>query len=153
LYCLKYEELFDDNYKVLTNILDKYDISYTPDIFNNVNKNNVVDPTVEYKDIKERPQDSMLLKSDKSRETGDGTFVVGPDDLVLYNNSTYRTWQINQPFENMNTHSKVNLPVNVVRQLSMCPFTTQLGYTFSACEDEGGTMVILSKKGNFISGE
>ena len=141
LYCLQYEELFDDNYKVLTNILDKYDISYTLDIFNNVNRNNVVDPTVEYKDIKERPQDSILLKSSPGAVTP-YAFTVGPDDIVPYNNSTYRTWQINQPFKNMNTHSKVNLPVNVVRQLSMCPFTTQLGYTFSACRDEGGTMLI-----------
>ena len=80
LYTIFYEDLFNNNFEKLRDILDSFGLKYTDDIFNNSSYDNfIVDKNI---------PEVIPLRTD-------------------HNN--FRTWQINQPFENMNNPDKIDL--------------------------------------------
>ena len=81
VYTIRYEELFQNNFKNLKNILDNIGLKYTDDIFDNSKYYNRLFLRINLKDYK-------------------------PPNT---NNEEYRTWQINQPFVSNNDISKLDL--------------------------------------------
>jgi len=81
LYTIRYEDLFENNYRKLRDILDSIGFQYTDKIFNNTEyENKIISNTIL---VDKKPKNSQ-------------------HDL-------YRTWQINQPFINNNDISKLDL--------------------------------------------
>ena len=78
------EDIFENNYQKIKDILNTIGINYTDDIFNNS----------KYKNI-----------------AHNGTILVDskPTNYGKYNHIKYRTWQINQPFVSNNDNSKIDL--------------------------------------------
>lgn len=71
---IKYEDIFDNNFEKIRDILDKIGIKYTNDVFNNNLYKNKIKTGIDLPKIKPDNKDHIQ----------------------------YRTWQINQPIENMN---------------------------------------------------
>ena len=82
-YLIKYEDIFYNDYQELKNILNCIGLNYTNKIFDNSKYENIVD--INYKNI-------TIEKEPDNKEHG-----------------KYRTWQVNQPFVNNNTPSKINI--------------------------------------------
>lgn len=82
-HCIKYEDLFPNDFKSIKDILNKSNIQFTNDIFNNNNKNNIIVKGVKIENIKNKPSNK---------------------DHILF-----RTWQINQPFKYSDTPDKIDL--------------------------------------------
>ncbi len=80
LYTIFYEDLFNNNFEKLRDILDRVGLKYTDDIFNNSNYDNfIVDKNI-------------------------------PKVLPLrIDHDNFRTYQINQPFKNMNDQNDIDL--------------------------------------------
>ena len=100
IYTIKYEDLFENNNQKIKTIMGEIGLIYDDDIFETQTK--------EYrfkKDIKftqtERPQ--------------------------IYDRNQMRTWQLNQPFQNMN--DEVDIPDELSDILENSPIIKQLGYT------------------------
>jgi hypothetical protein len=83
VYLIKYEDMFNENYHQLKQILNSIGLKYTNKIFDNINYTNKIASSINIEDIKSKPD---------NKEHGD-----------------YRTWQINQPFINNNEKSKIDL--------------------------------------------
>ena len=98
VYTIKYEEMFDNNFEKLRNIFDSIGLEYDADIFSK--------RTTEYK----HNGAEYVLDYDK-----EGNY----DDI-------YRTWQINQPFQNMN--GNINLPDDFSQMIANSPIIQKLGY-------------------------
>lgn len=81
LYTIFYEDLFNNNYEKLRDILDRVGLKYTDDIFNN----NL------YENFSNGPK------------------VIPKVHPLRTDHDNFRTWQINQPFENMNNPAKIDL--------------------------------------------
>jgi hypothetical protein len=82
LYLIRYEDLFDNNYKNIKDIFNSIGFNYTDKIFENSNFVNKI-----------------------------GECIVNPLDKspVATDHLRYRTWQLNQNFENNNGKTKINL--------------------------------------------
>jgi len=80
VYTILYEELFENNYEKLKSILNNIGLKYNDNIFDNTQYDN---------------------------------FIVGKtipkNKPVVQNHDLYRTYQINEPFKNMNYPDKINL--------------------------------------------
>jgi hypothetical protein len=101
IYPIKYEDMFDDNFKALKNIFDKIGLQYNESVFLNKTKNYKFNGMGEY-----------------------DTY----DSLPTYNEfKQYRAWQINQPFENMNKN--VDLPDDFSKMLENSEIINKLGYS------------------------
>jgi len=90
IYFIRYEDIFDDNYRTLREILDKIGFDYDHSIFNNslyVNR--------------------ILSKVNIPKEKPDNT-----------DHGRYRTYQINQPFVNNNNPEKIDLSDEQVNTLT-----------------------------------
>lgn len=81
-YIVRYEDLFENNYKSIRSILDSIGISYKDEIFDNTKYKNQLFKSIE------------LLDNN----------IPSPTE-----NEKYRTWQINQPFVLNNNNSKIYL--------------------------------------------
>jgi hypothetical protein len=81
IYTIKYEDLFENDYHKLKEILNDIGIQYDDSIFNNITYDNVICSGVKL--IDETPKNTDHKK--------------------------YRTWQINQPFISNNDISKLDL--------------------------------------------
>ena len=81
IYCLKYEELFPNNFKVLRDMFDSIGFQYTDKVFDNSQYENSIHKGS--KIPKELPENKDHLR--------------------------YRMYQINQPFKNMNDVKKLDL--------------------------------------------
>jgi hypothetical protein len=103
IHTIRYEDFFPNNYLKFRELLDTIGLQYTDDIFINRTKNYIHVPDINYDDI-----DSTNVSYSKNR-------------LEL------RTWQINQPFQNMN--GDVNIPDELSDILENSPIIKQLGYT------------------------
>lgn len=92
LFLIKYEDIFEDNYKNIKYIFDKIGFIYNDTIFDNSKyKNNV-----QY-----------------------GNNLQIPNEIPLNSSHTeYRLFQINQPFKNNNDINKVTLKENQVKILT-----------------------------------
>ena len=81
IYTIRYEDLFEDNFKQLKDLLNSVGLKYNDDIFINENYQNYMKPNVETPIYKPKNSDHVL----------------------------YRTWQLNQPFESQNLPEKIDL--------------------------------------------
>ena len=81
LYTIRYEDLFDDNYQKLRDILDSIGLEYTDRIFDNSKYRNEMLSGLKLLDYKPK----------------------------ITQHGMYRTWQINQPFISNNVTSKLDL--------------------------------------------
>ncbi len=102
IFCIKYEDIFANNYQNVKNILNKLKIDFTNDIFCNVDRDNKIVKNIIYKDIPDIPKNTDHAK--------------------------YRTWQINQRFENFNDKSKLNLLDEQIKKLSTSGIIKKLNY-------------------------
>ena len=102
IFTIKYEEFFENNYANLKILFDKIGLEYNNEIFDSRTKDYIHFPNVKYSDFTEEPKEY-----DKWGK--------------------YRTWQINQPFQNMN--SEVDIPEELNKMLSESPIIKELGYT------------------------
>lgn len=100
IYTIKYEELFDDDFSKIKSIMDSIGLKYENNIFETKTK--------EYK-----------FKA--------GVKYTESDRPTNYNRIEMRTWQLNQPFQNMN--GEVDIPDELSDILENSPIIKQLGYT------------------------
>jgi hypothetical protein len=103
LYSIKYEDFFVNDYEKLRVLFDEIGFKYNSDIFYNRSKDYIHWNGTQYENIDE---------ANVSYET---------------NRYEYRTWQINQPFQNMN--GDVDIPDELSDILENSPIIKQLGYT------------------------
>ena len=103
IHTIKYEDFFPNDYQKLKELMDLIGLEYDNNIFNGKSK--------EYTHWR----DCNLSKIDEKN--------------LDYKNrrGEYRTWQINQPFQNMN--GEVNIPDELSDILENSPIIKQLGYT------------------------
>lgn len=90
IYFLKYENLFENNYKNIRDILDSIGFNYTDNIFDNTKYANLVTPAIAI------PKTKVENKL----------------------HGQYRTWQINQSFVNNNDVSKLDLKKEQIEKLT-----------------------------------
>ena len=103
IFTIKYEELFLNNSENLFHLMDSIGLIYNEDILNVRTKDYIHWQGEAYKNI-----DENLLDYRK-------------------NKFQYRTWQINQPFQNMN--GEVDIPDELSEILENSPIVQKLGYT------------------------
>jgi hypothetical protein len=103
IYAIRYEDYFDNDGKAIKDIMDGIGLKYDDDIFQKRTKDYVHHPGVEYKNIN--------VPIPKSLDHG----------------GILRTWQINQPFQNMN--SEVNIPDELANILKNSNIIQELGYS------------------------
>ena len=103
IFTIKYEELFLNNSENLFHLMDSIGLIYNEDILNVRTKDYIHWQGESYKNI-----DENLLDYRK-------------------NKFEYRTWQINQPFQNMN--GEVDIPDELSEILENSPIVQKLGYT------------------------
>lgn len=99
IYTIKYEELFEDGNVKIKDIMDKIGLIYDNDIFQTQTK--------EY-----RFKKGIAFAQSKRPES--------------YDRVQMRTWQLNQPFQNMN--SEVNIPAELDTILSDSDKVKNVGY-------------------------
>jgi len=102
IYTIKYEDLFIDNYSNIKNIMNSIGLNYNENIFDTKTKNYQFKTYLDVNSVNEKPE--------------------------TYDLDKVRTWQINQPFQNMNTKD-INIPDELDRLLRESPLVRQLGYT------------------------
>lgn len=93
LYTIRYEDIFENNFSSLKNILDNIGIKYDDNIFDNSKYRNV------------GPSDKISDEKPKN-----------------VNHTAYRTWQINQPFVSNNDVSKIDLKENQKEKIINDPY-------------------------------
>ena len=89
LFLIKYEEIFENNFKKLKEIFDNIGLQYSENIFDNSKFENKIIGTIKIPDKK-------------------------PDNKQ---HGEYRTWQINQPLVNNNIESKLDISPAQMKQL------------------------------------
>jgi len=89
IYTIRYEDMFDNNFQVLKNLLNSIGIRHNDNIFKNENYTNIFDSDFTLKDKKPNNKDHM----------------------------NYRTWQINEPFICNNDYSKIDLTETQKQQI------------------------------------
>jgi len=104
VHCIRYEDLFVNNFEQIRAIFTKYAITYTDEVFNNTNRNKKILPGIQ-------------LPSSEPESTG------------IRNHATYRTWQINQPFVFKDGAKEVHLTEQQRKRLHESPIVKELGYT------------------------
>jgi len=103
VYTIKYEDFFTNNFENLYRLMDSIGLQYSENIFSEKTKNYIHAPGVNYDNID--PNDVSYAK----------------------NRLELRTWQINQPFQNMN--GEVNIPEELNKLLTESDIVQELGYT------------------------
>lgn len=102
IYAIRYEDLFVDNYKQIKDIMDSIGLDYNSEIFDTKTKDYQFRTDLDVNTINEKPE----------------TYELGK----------VRTWQINQPFRNMNTND-INIPDELDKLLKESPLVREMGYT------------------------
>ena len=101
IYTIRYEDFFENNGKAIKDIMDDIGLIYDSDILENKTKEYKFKSGISIENINSRPID--------------------------YDRITMRTWQLNQPFQNMN--SEVNIPEKLNKILTESPIIGELGYS------------------------
>lgn len=99
VYPIKYEEMFDNNFEKLREIFDKIGLQYDDSIFENKTK---------------------VYKHNHTK------FIENYNKTNKYDGEL-RAWQINQPFQNMN--SEVDIPDDFSKLLESSKIIQELGYS------------------------
>ena len=103
IHTIRYEDFFPNNYEKLRNLFDEIGLEYAEDIFCNRSKDYIHWRNIDYNNI-----DKNNVSYEKNRYE-------------------YRTWQINQPFQNMN--SEVIVPDELSDILKNSNIIQELGYS------------------------
>ena len=103
VYAIRYEDFFPNNYEKLKELMDNIGLDYDDSIFDNKSKNYIHWQGVDYAKINQETLDYKKARFE------------------------YRTWQINQPFKNMN--SEVNIPDELADILKNSNIVQELGYS------------------------
>lgn len=98
IYTIKYEDLFENNFHNLKEILNSIGMNYSNDIFDNTKYSNYSHTGI--KIVEEKPKNTE--------------------------HKIYRTWQINQPFTSKNNISKLDLSDKQKKILVENPYILQL---------------------------
>lgn len=93
IYTIRYEDLFNNNYEKIKNILDNIGIQYTNKIFNNT----------EYKNYSHTKLDQIIDFYNKNLS------ICPPEVHCEVNHKIKRNDQVNQPFVSNNNINKINL--------------------------------------------
>jgi hypothetical protein len=99
VYPIKYEDMFDNNFQALKDIFNKIGLEYNDDIFET---------------------------KTKVYSHNNAKYIEDYDKFGKYN-AEFRTWQINQPFKNMN--SEVDIPDELSDILKNSNIIQELGYS------------------------
>ena len=102
VYSIRYEDFFPNDFEKLKELIDKIGVEYTNDIFLNRSK--------DYKIV-----------------SGINLDKIDTNEINQKNKAIYRTWQINQPFQNMN--GEVNIPDELSDILKNSNIIQELGYS------------------------
>jgi hypothetical protein len=109
VYCIKYEDLFEDNNSKIKSIMDEIGLKYNDNIFEKKTKLYSIGDEFSF--------DLSL---------SDGTF---PEKFTPRKNpGKYRYWQINQDFKNFNESKKIDIPKKLEKILKESEIVTKLGY-------------------------
>ena len=100
VYTIKYEDFFKNDGQDIKNIMDGIGLQYESDIFS---------------------------KRTKNYKINEGLEVPKQEPKVYDYDGVYRNWQINQPFQNMN--SEVNIPDELSDILKNSNIVQELGYS------------------------
>jgi len=100
VYTIKYEDFFNNDGQDIKNIMDGIGLQYESDIFS---------------------------KRTKNYKINEGLEVPKQEPKVYDYDGVYRNWQINQPFQNMN--SEVNIPDELSDILKNSNIIQELGYS------------------------
>jgi len=123
IYCIKYEDLFPDNYAKVKKLFNQIGLNFTDEIFNNIKRNNVIVPGAgKWDNVSPLPGP---LRHVEISGYGPG-FRPNVKD-----HGHYRTWQINQEFKNMNSDDKLDLSNEQIEYLctdKVQDIFKQLGY-------------------------
>ena len=103
LYSIKYEDFFPNDFQKLKELFDSIGLKYDDSIFYNRSKDYIHWHNTDYNNI-----DKFDVSYSKDRYE-------------------YRTWQINQPFQNMN--NEVNIPTELDDMLKNSNIIQKLGYS------------------------
>jgi hypothetical protein len=103
LYSIKYEDFFPNDFQKLKELFDSIGLKYDDSMFYNRSKDYIHWHNTDYNNI------------DKS------------DVSYSKDRYEYRTWQINQPFQNMN--NEVNIPTELDDMLKNSNIIQKLGYS------------------------
>lgn len=104
IYTIRYEDLFENNYCKLKELINKIGIKYDDSIFDNTKYKNIVHPGI-----------NVSYKKPK-----------GQLDVIPKEHITYRTWQCNQPFVSNNIISKIDLSEIQKKELTTNPYILQV---------------------------
>jgi len=102
VYSIRYEDFFPNDFEKLKELMDKIGVEYTNDVFLNRSK--------DYKIV-----------------SGINLDKIDTNEINQKNKAIYRTWQINQPFQNMN--GEVNIPDELSDILKNSNIIQELGYS------------------------
>jgi hypothetical protein len=99
VYCIQYENLFENDFAELKKIMGKIGLSFDDSIF--YQKSKTYTMNIPPKSIRKKPE---------------------------HGTSEYRVWQMNKKFENFNSKSKIELPSELIEILKSSEEITKLGY-------------------------
>ncbi len=106
VYTIRYEDFFINDYQFIKEIFDDIGLVYGDGIFTNKSKDYIGFHNISYKNIESN---------------------IDVNNINVHNRPIIRTWQINQPFQNMN--GNVNIPNDLNEVLSNSDLVKQLGYS------------------------
>jgi hypothetical protein len=104
VYTIHYEDLFDNDFIKIKELMNNIGMLYDEDIFEKKSKKYLINKRVS--DIPDEKPEHYL---------GDP--------------GVYRTWQINQPFSNFNNPEKLNLPKSLIKVMDKSTVVKELGYS------------------------
>ena len=99
VYCIKYEDLFQNDFFQIKSIMNKIGLVYDDDVF--IKKTKVYTMSKTAKLLDEQPP---------------------------HGTAEYRIWQMNKSFENFNSNSKIEIPSELQNILKNSDEITKLGY-------------------------
>ncbi len=102
IYAIRYEDLFAEANRNIKKIMNDIGLKFDENVFETKTKEYYFNTRINPLHIKEKPE--------------------------TYELDVMRTWQINQPFKNMNT-SEIEIPEELNKILSESPIIKELGYT------------------------
>ena len=104
VYCIKYEDLFKNDYSQIKSIMDNIGLEYEANIFDTKTKIYSIG--------------DYFLKEEFPKEKPNPTQRPG----------RYRYWQINQDFKNFNETAIIDIPKKLTNILQKSDLVTKLGY-------------------------
>lgn len=111
-HCIKYEELFDNNFSCLKNLFSKIGLEYKENIFKEKQGHYAL-------------QDVSMLQAKNIEES----YIKNDKRPLDSDNSVYRAWQVNQKFQPMTKpESYKDIPSELLQRIKDSETVKELGY-------------------------